>query len=248
MQPSPPPLVSPQPVVNPAEIARRRQVDRTGMGIGILILYVLIAWVPPAEALGELIGAVGAILILLGSEAFGSRHTALVWLSVILYIGALVAVFAAVGSFAASVGSLPANASGPAAEAQVLSAFDTLIAGALAALAVICVAEALIVFELEDRPGRMLLVAAVVVQIVYSVLLFGLILDPLIHQAIVQAFASGTLDSAPIVAADQKIQGLSVYTLGNAVPALMFAAGYYWAYRRVRRGLASRLPPSAPAS
>lgn len=243
MQPVPPasaPFAPPSPV----DVERQRQLSRTSLGIGLLAVSVLLGWIVPVEILSLLAGAGGVILLILGAPAFRSRHTAYVWISVFLFLGAEATVFLLAGNFGATVASLGSNPSGPAAEAQLLSAFDTLFEGGVAAGAVIAVSQGLILFDLEDRFGQILLVAAVIAQIVVSVLLFALVLIPLVHQAITQAFASGTLDPTVIATADEQVRGLSVYSLVNVPPALIFAAAYYWAYRRVTTGL---VPPAAPA-
>ncbi len=245
MQPVPP-TSAPPASPGPADAERPRQLSRTGLGIGLLAVSVLLGWIVPAEVLGLLAGAGGVILIILGAPAFRPRHAAYVWISVFLFLGAEATVFLLAGNFGATVASLGSNPSGPSAESQLLSAFDTFLEGGVAAGAVIAISQGLILFDLEDRLGQLLLVAAVVAQIALTVLLFSLILLPLIHQAITQAFASGTLDPTVIAAADEQVRGLTVYSLVNLPPALIFAVAYYWAYRRVTKDLVPRGAPAVP--
>ncbi len=239
MQPAPP---APTPFAppSPADVERSKQLSRTGLGIGLLAVSVLLGWIVPVEILSLLAGAAGVILVILGAPAFRSRHTTYVWISVFLFLGAEATIFLMAGNFGATVLSIGSNPSGPSAESQLLSAFDTFLESAVAAGAVIAVSQGLILFDLEDRVGQLLLVAAVVLQIAVSVLLFSLILLPLVNQAITQAFASGTLDTTVIAAADQQVRGMTVYSLVNLPPALIFAAAYDWAYRRVATGRVPR--------
>lgn len=242
------PIEGPTSSAESSDPARQKKVQRTGTGILLLILAVLLQWIPLVEIVGLIVGAIGVVLIILGADAFPQRHARFVWTSVSLYlIGFLAALVLGVG-FASTVSSLPANASGSAAASTLLAAFDGLITGALVSLAFLSVSQALIVFDLEGGWGKTLLLSAVVVQMVISVLLFALVLDPLVHAAVSQAFASGTLDLAPIVAADDQIRGMSGYTLLNALPAVLFGVGYSEAYRRLTRGALPQpiAPPQIP--
>src|SRR5205823_13288506 len=83
--------------------------------------------------------------------------------------------------------------------------------------------EALIAFDLSDLAGRVLLLGAVLVQSLVSVILLLFVFGPLIHQAVADAFASGSFNAGPIADASARIQGLSAYNLLNSIPALMFA-------------------------
>jgi hypothetical protein len=242
LQPSspgfPPPTV-PATFVN----ERARQISRTKTGILLLTVAVLLDWIPYIQVLGIFIGAVGVILIILGSQAFGPRHTTFVWLSVVLFIVSSIAQLILLSSFVASVRALSGDTSGPGAAAAARSAFDGLIQGSLVIVSMISVSFALVLFDLQNRTGRLLGVGAVIAQSLVSVCLFVFILNPIIHEAIAQAFASSPMNVGPILEAQQQISGLSGYILLNAIPAVLFAAGYYLTYDRVARRASSRPPP-----
>jgi len=174
----------------------------------------------------------------------------LVWASVLLFILAQIAGFVLVGSFASSVRSAPS--AGAAAADQILSALDGLIRGLLVLVVIASISEALIAFDLSDLAGRVLLLGAVLVQSLVSVILLLFVFGPLIHQAVADAFASGSFNAGPIADASARIQGLSAYNLLNSIPALMFAAAFYRTYKHIRQTAKPSLPrswtmPQAPS-
>jgi hypothetical protein len=223
------------PLARAATDERIRKIDRAQTGLKLLIVAALLLWIPYVEVLGLLIGAIAVIMVILAADAFGWRHEMFVWTSVFLFVAAHIAEFALVGSFAASVGSLPSSAPGPVASIQIQAAFDDLLRGSIAVVSVAAISLALISFEVNDLVGRVLAIGAVVIQISISVVLFFVVFGPLIHQAIADAFASGTYDPAPIVSADTAVRGLASYSLLNSIPAILFAVAYYRAYTRVGR-------------
>jgi hypothetical protein len=224
-------------------------VDRTRAGLGLMALAVLLSWIPIIELVGFVIGAIAAILLVLGAPAFGPRHGRLVWAAVILFVGAEITELVLFGSFSATISNLPSGASGPETVATVLAAFDTLIVGSLVVASIVSVCFALIAFELEDPSGRVLLIGGVVTQILVSVSLFVLVLNPLIHQAVAEAFASSPPDMSAIVTADAQLRSLSGLRLLNSIPAVFFAGAYAWALHRAS-GRATPLTwsPSMPES
>jgi amino acid permease len=175
-------------------------------------------------------------------EAFGPRHTTFVWLSVVIFIVSFVAELVLVSSFAASVRDLSGDASGPGTASAAQSAFDGLIQGSLVIVSIISVSFALVLFDLQSRASRLLVVGAVIAQSLVSVCLFVFILNPIIHQAIAQAFASSPMNVEPIEETRQQIGALSGFKLLNAIPAVLFAGGYYLTYDRVARNV---IPPPA---
>ena len=223
---------------------RETAISRTATGLALLAVAVLLQWIPVIQYLGLFLGAVGAILMILGRAPFGPRHEILVGVSVgvfvLTYLGEVVLGM----SFAASVEAI-GSATGSAAASAFLGAWDGLEEGALVAVALLSVCFALIAFDLEDAPGRLLLIAGVVSQIVISTYLLVGVADPIIRQTVTQAFASNPVDVSVIQAGDAQIHGLSGLSALNAIPALLVAGAYAWAIHRIHRGV---LPPPAPPS
>ena len=245
MQPNDVSFLRPAPPAGGSRAARVRLLERTKLGIAFLIVSVLLQWIPIIQYLGLLLGAIGVIFILLGSEAFRRQHLWLVLISILIYILAEVAEVVLAFGFASSVTGIPANASGPTVEPAVLSAFDAFLIGSAFAVAFVTASFALILFDISDREGRLILVSGVLVQILISSVVLGLVVLPLIHHAIAEAFATTPVNVSAIEAADAQIRGMGAYTLLNGLPAILFAWGYYRAYDRVRRMAAG---PPAPAA
>ena len=232
---SPPPLGPP-----PGPLA----VSRTQTGLVLLAIAVLLSWIPLVEFLGLLAGAVGVIFILLGRGPFRMRHEVLVWASVGIYVLAYLGEIVLGMFFASSVRAI-GNGTGSAAADAFLSAWRGLALGTLVAVAFISLSFALIAFELEDAPGRLLLVAGVVAQVVISAYLLLVVADPILQQAVTKAFASNPVDVSVLEAADAEVHGLGALTVLNAIPAVFFACAYVWARERLLCGAvpASSTPP-----
>ncbi len=244
MEPRPLPTTPPNEPESAAPPNRRAQASRTETGLLLLALAILVQQVPVVSVLGLLLGTIGAILLILGAPAFGGRHETLVWVSVFLFVGAQVAMFALAGSLASSINA-QAGASGSAAANAVLGAFDSILIGGVVAASVTGVAYALIAFSLEDRAGQILLVAGVVVTIAVSIAVVTFILDPLVHAAITQAYASTPPNVQVIENADAQLRSLTAPLALDAIPLLLFAGAYVWAMHRIGRGV---IPPPAPPS
>lgn len=220
-------------VPGPTPHAKERGL--TLFGLTLLIVSVLLQWIPVVQYLGYFLGAIGAIEMIRGAGAFRGRHELFVWVSVILFVCAIIAEFGVVGNFATVVSGI-GSGSGSAGAAAYLSAWQGLVAGSLVLTAVISLCYLLIAFDLEDILGKLILVSGVAIDIVISVALFVLILNPLIAQAVTQAFASNPMDLSVIKAADAQVNGLSWLKLLNVIPAVLFSLGYARAHGRVRRG------------
>src|SRR5207247_10061062 len=96
-----------------------------------------------------------------------------------------------------------------AAAEQCPSALEGLIGGVLVLVVIASISEALIAFDLSDLTGQVLLLGAVVVQSLVSVILLLVVFGPLIHQAVADAFASGTFNKGPITVYLARLYGMS---------------------------------------
>src|SRR5207247_2669532 len=67
------------------ENQRAGRIDNTKTGLLLLMIGLLIAWIPFIGAVGGIIALVGALLVILGREAFGQEHARNVILSIILF-------------------------------------------------------------------------------------------------------------------------------------------------------------------
>ncbi len=241
MDPVPPPTAPPDAAASETRQERTKQIARTETGLLLLAIAVLVQPWPVVTILAFILAAIGAILLIWGAPAFGRRHATLVWLSVVLFIGAEVAEFLLAGSLASSIGA-QGGASGPAGAAAMIAIFDsTLIAGIVIA-SVLALAYVLIAFCLEDGAGLGLLLGALVADVLVSVAVFTLILSPLVHQAITEAYASTPPNMAIIETADAQLRSLTAPAALGFIPLLLFAAAYVWAMHRIDR---EEIPPPA---
>ena len=242
--PSPEPAaLSPEPPAPP--LRDETAITHTKTGLTLLVLAVLLQWIPVIQYLGLVLGAVGAILMALGRRPFGDRHAWLTQGSVLLYLIAFVGELVVVASFANSVAALGSTLS-PSVAGTFLDDWHGLEEAAVVAVVLTSVSYALIAFELEDTTGRLLLVVGIALQVVISVALLVTVLDPILTQAVTRAFASNPPDVSVLEAADAQINGLSGLKMLNAIPAVLFAAGYAWAWRRVARGVIPPAPRLVP--
>src|SRR6266568_3040057 len=89
------------------------RVDNTRTGLLLLIIGLAISWIPFIGAIGGLVALIGALLVILGREAFGREHARNAILALIVFfvgigvttVGFVVLFFAAF-SYRASPGTL----------------------------------------------------------------------------------------------------------------------------------------------
>ena len=248
MEPEHSPTGPPVPAATAAPSERGTQTSRTSTGLMLLALAAIVQWIPTVGWIGLVPGAIGAVLMLLGVGAFGERHRTLVWASVLVFIFAEALAFLLGVSLAASLGA-EAGATGPSAAGTVLGTMDATLEGAIVAGVLSSVAWALIAFALEDHVGQALLLASVVATALIGVALFVFILDPLIHAAITQAYASSPPNAQVIENADASLHGITAVVALDAIPPIPVAAAYVWAVHRIdRHVIPLPAPPTAKTS
>ena len=219
---------------------RRKQIDRTKTGLLLLLIGGLISWIPLIGVVGALLLLIGAILVILGRNAFGSTHARNVVLAIVLFfVGIIIGIIAGV-IFAAAVFSAVASQNPAAVAAALASAFNTLLVGAIIAAAIGGIARVLLTYSLQKQIGKMLLWAGYAANLAISIAIFAII-APLISNAVAQSTSGGTYNPAPLIA----LQGqLTVYGYLSVIPALLFAAATYLAWSRVSHGEIP--PPTTP--
>ncbi len=232
----PPPTTPPAPTPS----LRETQVGRTRLGLGFLSFAILLLWIPTIQYLGLLLGAIGALLLLFGREPFGPRHGTLVEISIFLFVVAYAIEFALVGGFLSTVENAASGFPGSPGASQVLAAWNGWVLGVVVVVSLIGLSSLLITFELEDLPGRLLLLAGFVSQALIAAVLYFLVFGPVMANAVSQAFATSPPAVAPLETAVAEIQGLSTLRVLNAIPAVLFAGAYAWAWSRIARGMIPR--------
>jgi|SRR5207249_3495333 len=136
---------------------RAREIDRTKTGLLVISVGFFVSWVPILGMIGNLFQLVGAILVILGRDAFGPVHARNVIWSIVTFVIAIVAgiavgvvlVFSALANYQYSPGSAPLS-------------FSSLMgggyyAGIIVGVAIFGVAEVLFTYALQEKTGRILL-------------------------------------------------------------------------------------------
>jgi zinc-ribbon domain len=230
---------SPQGYWDPAESARRTNIDRTKTGLLLVIVGILLEPVPYATYVGLILGIVGVIFVLIGRNPFGNSHSNYTVFSVVIYCVGIGITFVAGFLFGLSFVTAALSGGGQTAIVQALvSAFNGLIIGVLVGDAVVGIAYVIFTYALQDSTGRVLLYIAFASQVTLSALVAYMI-SPQVADSVTQSFSSGTFNPSPLSALQAQLQFLRLLSL---IPAVIFAIAYYLAYSRIKRG---DVPPSA---
>jgi len=228
---------------SPWDAERQKQIDRTRTGILLLLIGTLIGWAPIIQIIGSLLLLIGAVLVILGRKAFGPLHSRYVVLSIVIAIVGFVVTFFAglVIGFSFVSASLPGGAP---TQAALQAALTNSLIVALIGTVIAGIASVLFTFALQDKMGRMLLLAGYGASIAVQVVLF-VILTPLIPSTVAAMFPGGTFDqNAAIVAAASFQAKAAVWAYLSVIPALLFALADYFVWTRIKKG---EIPaPSTP--
>ncbi len=246
MQPSPSATETAAWVAGRTPTEQERRIGWTRTGLGLLILAILLQWIPVIEFLGLMLGALGIVDLLRGCGAFGQRHRLLLGAAMILFVSAEVTAFGLDNEFTYWLSVARYGSGGAAAGAVALASYAGLAEGSAVIAIVVAVSYALLVFDLEDRRGRGLLLVGVASQAVVSVVVCAAVLLPFIQRTVPPAFATSPPDAAALATADAEIRGFSPLRLLDALAAMVFAWAYLRAYRRVNRG-GAHAPGPGPA-
>jgi hypothetical protein len=218
--PQPPPYPYNASVAAYWEYHRAGKIDNTKTGLLLLIIGLALSWIPFIGAIGGLVALIGALLVILGREAFGPEHARDAILALIVFIVGIgvtivgfLALFFTTIAFRASPGSIVQ----PFAWFGVL----TIIGGAVTGLS-----EVLLTYALQLSTGRVLLWTAYAASIAISIVNLFFIL-PIFNEP------GGFLFPAIFVTA-----------LLGIIPAMLYAAAYYLARQRiVHREIPSPIAP-----
>lgn len=234
---TPPVFSLPQPPAYPYgstagywEYHRAHKIDNTKTGLLLLIIGLAMSWVPLIGAIGGLVALIGALLVILGREAFGREHARNTILALVFFfvgIGVTIAGFVAVFFAAFSYRT------GPSSIVQPTFAWlgvITIIGGGVTGIS-----EVLLTYALQPSSGRILLWTAYATSIAISIVNFLFVLP----------FFGGNGVVFPFV-----FPAIFLTIFLGIIPALLYAAAYYLARQRiVRREIPSPLtPPFMPPS
>ncbi len=195
----------------------------------LLIIGVLLSSAPYIGTLGGLLYLAGAILVILGRQAFGKPHTTYAAWSVAIYLAGFAVIVISIGVFAVSLTTASLRTSGQSLPDYISSAFNNLLIAGLVGGTITGLATVLITYALQHSIGRTLLWAGFVSSIVVGVVVY-LIITPQVAPTVQQAISSGVFNPAPLY------DLLAILQLLTLVPALMFSGAFYMAWSRIRRG------------
>jgi len=224
-----------------ADVERTKQIDHTKTGLLLLAIGFLIGWIPYIGGIGILLGFIGAILVILGRTAFGTRHSMFVIVSVVLYVASIV-IAAAFFLWFVVVGLQTLSQGSPR---PFTSAFWPFVGGVIVASVIARLAEVLFVHELEKPVGRYLLYAALLASIVVPVVAILVLMAS--FDAVLSGIANGTITNPN----DSRLQGLRTVgdTLGlvGAIPSVLLGIAYLLAWQRIDRREIPAGPPGPGA-
>ena len=212
------------------EYHRAHNIDNTKTGLLLLIIGLALSWIPFIGAIGGLVALIGALLVILGREAFGREHARNTILALVFFfVGIGVTVAGALALFFAAF----SYRTGPSSIVQPTFAWlgvITIIGGGVTGIS-----EVLLTYALQPSSGRILLWTAYATSIVISIVNFLFILP----------FFGGTGVVFPFV-----FSSIFLISFLGIIPALLYAAAYYLARQRiVHREVPSPLtPPFMPPS
>ena len=195
------------------EAQRREQIERTITGLLLIAIGFFLSWIPFISLIGEIIGLIGAILVILGRRAFGLKHARNVMWSVIIFVVGLVSTIVAV--FIVIFYSI-LNISPPGIAPTIFSPFGGSFAiVSLVSAIVIGFVYVLFVYELEEKSGRILLWCGYAANIATA------------------ATNLLILTNLSLVVA---VELLLVEVLVGIIPAVLFGVAYFLARERIVRG------------
>ncbi|MCL4331928.1 MAG: zinc finger Ran-binding domain-containing protein [Candidatus Thermoplasmatota archaeon] len=221
------------------ESRMKKEVDRTRTGLLLMTIGIFLSWIPLILYLGDLAIFVGAILMILGRNAFGEKHRTSVMLAVLIFIIGIIAevvvgIFILSGVFSAINQYRLGNISQSALGSQISGAFSSYLIATVALSVFIAISYLLLAWQIEDNLGKRLLMVGYVGLIAVSIATYMLILPD------ITSFTNSlsTLSSANQItsAADSLESKINNYKLLGAIPNIIFAVAYYIAYKRVELG------------
>lgn len=215
----------------PVSYEFRKSVDRTRTGVILLAVGAFLGWIPLIGIIGSLLSLAGALLVILGRTAFGTKHARNVVIAIALFIVGLVGGFVLAGGSLASIAG--ASLSSPAqAQTAITGVFNTLLLGAIILGLISGMAGVFFLWELLDIPGRILILASYAVGIVIGVAVYVIIMGQL-GPALSAAFSGSPPDLGPLFALDAQINNLRLL---SAFPAFLAAGAAYVAWSRIESG------------
>ena len=237
LTPAPPPDAGPvssefpyPPLVPLVSYDTTREIDRTKTGVILLAIGALLSWMPVVGILGSLLVLVGAILVILGRDAFGAKHARNVGVAIVLFFIGVLGSLALLGL--ASSGVVTSGMPPDQAEAAVTAAFSNLLISGILLVVISDLSPVLFIWELLNGTGRAVILLAYLAAIGIAVLVYATIM-PQLPAALVAAYSASPPNLGPIASLDSEVNGLHLL---QVIPALLDALAAYIAWSRIDTG------------
>lgn len=186
-----------------------------------------------------ILSIIGALLVILGREAFGKAHSNQVLWSVGFYVGGGVITGTSTVVFISGNAVAEIKQTGAGLQDTLSSDFYILLIGNLIGLAVSGLAYVLITYSLQKPRGHLFLWATYVAGLSVGAIVLSYV-GSQVHGTVQAAVSGGTLSLAPI--RSLQIQAISLINL-NSITRAVFAVAYFFAWSRINKG---EIPLSTP--
>ncbi len=197
-----------------------KQINRTQDGLLLLLIGTILGPIPILNILGVVLALVGAVMVVVGRDAFGERHARYVEWSVGIYIlGFMIFLFVLVG-----------------ASSSIETTLRTTNAASLSS-ALTNIVE-LYFLPIQDHRGRIILWSALATGLVLS-LSVDFVLAPELGNAVSRAVATSSV--APL---NSFLATVAALRVAGLIPAFMYALAFYMVWSRIGSGKISQ-PVSA---
>lgn len=223
----------------------RKEMDRTKIGLLLIVIGFILGVIPLVGLFGALLMLIGALFVILGRRGFGAVHARNVIVALVLFFVSIAAMLGVVVWAAASAVPYFAPGSRSPNDPAFLDAFLTsmveglLVVGVLAGLMVV-----LFTYALQDVLGKSLLWGAYAISTMVQVIVVVLVVRDHGYRGAFYAGSPTPFASVGLFAAVPALAALGL------VPGIMNAVAYGLAWARVNRGEIPRMPTqylSAPA-
>ncbi len=202
----------------------------TDRGLLLLAMGLLLGPIPVIGMLGLVLAFVGAILIIIGREAFGERHSRYVLLAAAVYTISLIVIFFVGASLGPDIQSAFQTTTDPAAlSARVSNIFYSYLVAVTVLGIILGLSTVVFTYAIQDRVGKILLWFSFSLGILLLIPVF--LLGSQLSQAVYQATTSS--DPSPLYALIGQAQALRLLGI---IPAIFYALAYLNARSRITSG------------
>ncbi len=219
-------------------------VFRTRISLLLIAIGVVVQLAPAGPLLATAFLLLGGSLLIASSEPFGDRHARNATVGLVLAIAGLLGGYVYALAFPLAIAAAPAS---PALLPGWIQSLEAALSQALLVAAAFASVSALglvlVTYSLQDRTGRLCLWAACGLVVAVNLLAYW-VLSQEMTTLLNEASAGQGLDAALLNTIATQLTQFAYLTL---VPQAVFAACYFLADARIRRGLVPTPPAGTSA-